>query len=446
MWWVTPEGEGSGPVCERRGPGHPVTAQRLAADDAEVGGARGSIGSNGSRRERRQLEALRQELHRGLVRPARFEVGARELGLEPRGEGLGVVGANAEDDLGPDVAEHRCLHVVIELRKELVRENEPDAVLAALGEQDACAVTGKALELVEVEVERTGVHGPAERGQLDEREEDAADERAPLVAKLTDRELGEDDAAAGKDVRGVEPRAFGREETRDGPRRDERAELVQDRRQGLGLERLRVARPLAEPEGSDERVGRALDDLLSQRLVDEEPVQEHHRRARMCGDREGASAQDVFETRPPGVFPDAAETRDELGREPADVRMQRSSGAEHVERGHTGRAALDEDHVLGARARNEAKHLVHQAAMWVKEREPVPAGEVLGNLGEHERRLPHAGLAEDVDVTETVRRFEPEPELRSAERSLTEQRELARWVVETNMAVIHGRVLVDYGT
>ena len=94
---------------------------------------------------------------------------------------------------------------------------------------------------------------------------------------------------------------------------DELADLVIDRRDGLGLEFGWHRCELPQPEGSHDRVAHLRQDALTETDVPEHAADRQQRRTRDFDEREERIAEDVLHARTEEIAPDLLESADDAG-------------------------------------------------------------------------------------------------------------------------------------
>ncbi len=296
-----------------------------------------------------------------------------------------VLCAKAHDHERADVAAHGLQQGGRQLRQILVRERQSNAEFARLGKHRRERFRHEMLELVDVEEERRSARRAAHCRQLDGRQEQAAEQPACVFTDPADGQVGDQHAGVVHELPDVELAPPLRDDPADWLVADERAELVQDRRQRFSLELWPVARELDGPELLDDGVLDARRDVLSQLVLGQEAIEEEQRRARVGDDGQDGAAEHMLKPRSPHVGPVFSEDRDEAGCD--QIRVQLAPAlAEHVEGdGVIAVGRVEHAGLVRAGLGNQRKGGQRQIPVRVEHADAAASGQVLRDESEKQR-------------------------------------------------------------
>ena len=182
---------------------------------------------------------------------------------------------------------------------------------------------------------------------------------------------------------------------------EECPDLVLDRRGAVRAVAERELVELVQEEGADGFVAERLPDAPSELLVGEDAQHFVERRVRLLQERHEHVAQDVLHAHAPRVRPHLLEDIHHAGsgeRDPILPDMAQRIVAVRLAR--IGGVQIDD--VMPPRRRNACRNARDKIAVRVDQGEAVAAFQVLERHVLQERRFARAGLADDVEVQETV--------------------------------------------
>ena len=215
------------------------------------------------------------------------EVVAPKLRCELLLQLVGVSCPNAERDQGSHVPEDRLSHLLVELPDLLMGQTVLPRLREDLDERQG----GEVLELVAIEVEAPSLClwnvDPFDRGNLELRDEETAQQHLILFANGPLWEVGDQDLPVVKQLAEAHSGARLADDVPHERRAQERSHLVQDGGNRFGTKAKPVGREPALPEVADLRIRELLDDLLSVMCITqqagdrEEPRAAASRRARL---------------------------------------------------------------------------------------------------------------------------------------------------------------------
>ena len=329
------------------------------------------------------------------------------LAVEEARHVLGVVGGEAEADDGVGVRGDGGAGLVVERGKVLRDEEERDLELADLAVHGADDAAFEILRLVDEHVEwGSGGEVALQRGCFGAREDEGAHEKCRRVADRAAREIDDDDAVARERLLHVE-RALGlAQDIPDEVVREERFELVQDRRDGFVEEIRRPGAELALEEDERDGVAAAGKDVRAEVGIEVQAQDVDHRRAGRIEKRKRRRAQQALELRAPHVEPDALEGGDDLlgqGR----AALRRHVGIDVEADGEVAVGDVEVADVVVARRGNERERFLGERAGGIEQEHAVAAGDVLREDALQARGLAVAGLAVDGDVAQALLKREP---------------------------------------
>src|SRR4029079_2942244 len=318
--------------------------------------------------------------------------------------------SDAENDKGPHVPEDGAPQLDIDLVHELVRKDEPEAVLPELREHVHERERCEGLELVQVHEEwpphflRRVRSGKAR--QAEHRDEESAENHRRRFADLSFGEINDEDFAAVDRLPWIEG-AFGDcEDAGDKGINEDAPKLVFYGGHRLGAV-LAILLELGLPEALHLFILYALRGNLPKVFVVEEPRHIREGRFRLREDEAARGSEDVFEPHAPGVIEDFLQGLHDA------VRGERAAEGWHLlERIEpegllrVGDVQIDEIRLAGFR--HPRVEPLGKIAVWVKKSETVPGQHVLADETLEERGLARAGLPDHVHVGASIARPEAE--------------------------------------
>lgn len=341
----------------------------------------------------------------------------REIALgdrrESRRDDLRVLRAHFERELRPDVAEDRLADAVGELGEVLVREMDAEPVLAGFAEQALESIGREVLELVHVEIVRRAdvraAPGAREYRGLEPGEEDEAEQVRVRLADAALGEVGEEDAAVVYQVREAEavhalPHDGAHERVAQ-----EGAEFGEEVIEHLALVEGGSVRHLLRPEIDDRRIREEAPTLPLEAGIYEKArdIQQAPAGARHDGERR--VAEPVLELR----ADDAGALRIEELVEDADAFACEEAflgvvaRLEEIEPEGVQRISRVEEHdVLEPLPRYAREQPLDGIAVRIHEADAFAVADILQAEILEDARFADAGLAEEVQVAQAVRRGE----------------------------------------
>jgi hypothetical protein len=362
-------------------------------------------GGKGSRSERFKIRPVLQQLHKHFVAIEVNEVGRGEGLAEFPREDFRVGVADAEGDERADVAEHGLPDGKRELVDVLMREGKAEAILAGFGENGSEGVGGEIVELVDVEKEIAAfvlrlIHAGHGR-ELELRREERAKQRGFVRAEAAFREVGNEDAFAVHHKRNAHLAPHLAENVAHHGIEQKLPELVLNRRDGLALKARVVALVFLRPKRAHERVAHMAHDSPPVGAIREEAVHAEQgsvRAIEQCGD---GIVEDVFESRPPRIAPDAFERANDAAGD--KVPLVRCDVGERVESdGEVEVAGVEIDKVIRTTRRDAIEQFFGKVAVGINEPDAVSGGDVLHDEVAQQSRFSRAGFADEVEVMPLV--------------------------------------------
>jgi hypothetical protein len=332
------------------------------------------------------------------------DVERREDRKELLGEDLGVAVPEPEGDRRSHVAEDGVLNLAIELSEVLMREHQPHAVLAQFREHGRERERREVVELVEVHEEVGALIlrtvGAAKGRPADACHEESAQESGAVAANTPLGEIHQEDLALVHDGAQVD-RLFVGEHPTENRVREEGANLVLDRCDGLRAQVVRVPFVLFDPESSYLGIPHLSEKRAAERLVGKERGKIGERGTGLIEECEERVAQNVLKAGSPRVLPLALEDVEEGGgreRPPRDGYL-----CERVEPKREIRVRrIEEDHAPQTLYGYRSGDLVKEITMGIEQGAPVSEREILLKEGLDEGGLARAGLANDIHVGPAV--------------------------------------------
>jgi len=235
------------------------------------------------------------------------------------------------------------------------------------------------------------------RDQLQVRDEKRAEKICRLLPYRPFGQVCDQDAAVLHREREIEARSDLAEDEPQVRRSGDLPDLIQDRRDRVGAQRLGVARKLLLPEAQRLGIADVRDDAVAEAVVGVEARQIDQSGVLARDERRDAVEKEVFEARSPAVRPEVLERRDDAGsgeRAPLRRYLGRGIEADRV----LGLAGVEVAHVVDPRARDGVKNVLGEVAVRIDDGDSLARIDVAHCEIEEKRALARAGFPDDPNV------------------------------------------------
>ena len=319
----------------------------------------------------------------------------------------GVRMPDVETNQGADISKHGLLDGRGKLVNELVGENKTEPVFPGLGENGHKSFGGKVLELVNKKEKVLAfllrLACPRHRRELELRDQKRSEQIGLVVAKLALGEIG-DEQPPGVNRKGDVHLAFHlAQNVADDGIQQELAELVLDGGDGFALKAGFIAGIFILPKGADERVFDLLDDPGAIFLVGEHSIDAQEGRVLAVEKGGHGIVQNVFQSRPPRVMPDALAGADDAGGDQMPF-IPWGTGEQIQSHREFEVCRIEIHQMIGPPRRNVVQQFFGQVAVRVNEADAVTECYMLNEQIAEQCRLAGPGFANDVDMVAVVGR------------------------------------------